>query len=63
VLEKRGLPAVLSGAGSAGREERAYVMLVCFFLKKKLGIQKRIYSGVDFLMNTRSKRKNTGHGP
>jgi hypothetical protein len=30
VLKKRGVSGALSDGGSAGSEERAYVMLVCF---------------------------------
>jgi hypothetical protein len=31
VLEERGFPEALIDAVSAGREERAYVILVCYF--------------------------------
>jgi hypothetical protein len=30
-LEERGVPKALSDKGSAGREGRAYVVLLCFF--------------------------------
>jgi hypothetical protein len=33
VLEGRGVHGSLSGEGSAGREVRAYVILVCFIKK------------------------------
>ena len=32
VLEERGVPEALLNAGYAGREEWAYVMLVCLFV-------------------------------
>ena len=41
MLEERGVPEALSDAGSAKREERAKVMLVCFFRYRNAILSRR----------------------
>jgi hypothetical protein len=60
----------LSDAGSAGREGRAYLMLVCLFFKYRNIIlnrrSKNLYAGVDYAYEHKAEapapRTNTGHG-
>jgi hypothetical protein len=52
VLEERGVPEAPTDAGSAGREGRAYVVLVFFYIKEyyfEPPYQKRTHAGVDFV--------------
>jgi hypothetical protein len=64
VLEERGLPEALSGAGSEWKEGPAYVVLVCFFLCHKYTIlshqskKERMLLWILF-MNTRRKLGQT----
>jgi len=70
VLEERGVHEALSGGGSAERENRTYVVLVCFFEYRVTILSRRkkiMYVGVDFAYEhkeiARAPRKNTGQNP